>query len=176
MMNEHGYSIDEPASTERELRALLTALVRVVKPSLVVETGCYVGRGTEALVRGVIDNGFGRVVTCDTDHGMVARTVGHVGALHAFNAPCEARCCAGIDLPELIDADLVFLDSDYANRYPEFERVKPGAVVVAHDALHSYDANVSPHEGWIREVGGLVLGTYRGLGIIVKNYARGQKR
>lgn len=157
-----GYSIDDPTSSEREVRDFLTALVRVLKPELVVETGCHRGLGTFALVVGLEVNRRGRLVTCDVVPELVEATRSYVGP------GVDVRCCAGVDLPELREADLVFLDSDYRNRRAEFDLVKPGAFVVVHDTRISYDPEVAPHEGWVREAGGILFPTHRGFGVVVK--------
>ena len=163
MLKEDMWTIDEDASTELEVRELLAALVRTLKPTLVVETGCYLGRATKAMGLALSKNGMGSLVSCDTDPEMVAR------AFHTCEElPVEVRLCRGIDLPELREADLVFLDSDYAWRRAEFVLVKPGAIVIIHDTRISYDAAVPPHEGWVREQGGIMFDTYRGLGIMRK--------
>jgi hypothetical protein len=69
-------------------------------------------------------------------------------------------------LIELREADLVFLDSGYADRRREFELCKPGALVVIHDTRISFDSDVPPHETWVHELGGLLFQTYRGFGML----------
>jgi predicted O-methyltransferase YrrM len=162
---EDRWTIDEPASSERELRDFLSAMIRLLKPELVVETGCYLGRATKAMAEALVLNGRGRLVTCDTDDECVWSTCQQLGDAGRVVAVLQ---CRGRDVPELREADLVFLDSDYPERRAEFELVKPGALVVIHDTRISYHSDIPPHEGWVREAGGILFDTHRGFGLVRK--------
>lgn len=52
-------------TTEREYLALLQALICVLKPASILETGTYYGVGTLAIARAIKTNGFGRLVSVD---------------------------------------------------------------------------------------------------------------
>lgn len=173
-MDDHGWSVPavvdatgnivaDIAVSEDEMREFLTALVRVLKPDLVVETGTYKGHGARALGLGAYRNGAGRVVTCDTDlrHQVEARNA-------VAGLPVEIRYVRGIDLPELPLADLVFCDSDYGAREAEIGACKLGAVVVVHDTLISYDSSVARLAGVVLRHSGLCFATHRGFGVIVR--------
>lgn len=114
---------------ELEILAFMFSLVVQLKPRLVVETGTNIGLMARALGCGCWVNGFGKVVTSDTSQDMVdyAKKV-------CDGWPVEIRCCPALDLPELSEADLVFIDSSYESRSVEHHRVKSGAVYVYHDA------------------------------------------
>ena len=114
---------------ELEMLAHMFTMVVQLKPKLVVETGTNVGLMARALGSGCWVNGFGRVVTSDTDQRMVdyAKKV-------CAGFPVEIRCCPSLELPELREADLVFVDSSYESRSQEIHLVKPGAVYVYHDS------------------------------------------
>lgn len=126
----------ELIQAELELLAHMFTMVVQLKPKLVVETGTNVGLMARALGAGCFANGFGRVVTSDVDAQMVeyAKRV-------CEGLPVEVRCCPSLELPELGEADLVFVDSSYASRSQEIHRVKSGAVYVYHDSLS---------EPWVR--------------------------
>lgn len=162
-MNEHGWSVPDEASSEEELREVLTALVRMLKPDLVVETGTFRGYATRALALGCFRNGKGRVVSCDTDSRHQLEAIGRVAGLGV-----ELRIARGADLPELREADFVFCDSDYACREEEIALAKPGAVVVVHDTRISYDSRIPPHEGLVRRLGGITFDSHRGWGLLRK--------
>ncbi len=96
-------------ATEIEVLDMLTALVWMLKPEVIVETGCYFGFGTERLVKGVLANGFGRVYTCDIDHSMTVRTEER---LCWASEVVEIRQSEGIELINSMDkVDFAFLDS-----------------------------------------------------------------
>jgi len=150
------------AASESAMRTLLGALVRLLRPALVVETGCYFGDAAEVIGWALAGAG-GRLVSCDIDAALVARTIGRCMGL-----PVEVRHCRGDELPELAQADLVFIDSDYAARPREIALCKPGAVVVVHDTRVSHDSRVEPLEGLVCALGGISLPSERGFGILVK--------
>jgi predicted O-methyltransferase YrrM len=52
-------------SSEDETNEFLGALIRLIKPKFIVETGCYLGDGTLAMARALRVNGVGRILTCD---------------------------------------------------------------------------------------------------------------
>jgi predicted O-methyltransferase YrrM len=144
---------------ELEMLAHMFTMVVQLKPKLVVETGTNVGLMARALGAGCWTNGFGRVVTSDTDQRMVdyAKKI-------CAGFPVEIRCCPSLELSELREADLVFVDSSYESRSQEIHFVKSGAVYVYHDSYA---------EPWIRdemapETYKVHLDTPRGFSIVRK--------
>jgi predicted O-methyltransferase YrrM len=86
-------------ATECEVLDFLTALVVMLKPSHIVETGCYHGHGTVAIVKGIIRNGFGTISTCDL--GAQEMTLTHELLTAVPDVPfmsVEIRQCSGIEL------------------------------------------------------------------------------
>jgi predicted O-methyltransferase YrrM len=163
-MNESPETIRATA-IEVGVAELLDGLVCALEPELVVETGSFLGFGTYALGWALERNCHGRLVSCDVVEEYVIRSRQHCSGL---GAPIEVRLARGIDLPELREADLVFVDSAYADRKEEVLATKPGAIVVVHDTLRSYDTRVEPLGDWVRSLGGICLPTERGLGILVR--------
>lgn len=145
------------------MRELLFTLVRMLKPHLVVETGCYLGHATQALGRAVKENGRGRVISCDTSIDCV-----RAAAVRCRDLPVEVRHAASRDVGELGRADFIFSDSDYACRQEEIGRAKSGAVVVVHDTRVSYDSRIAPLSGLVHSLGGVTFPTDRGFGLLVK--------
>ncbi|HXM46138.1 MAG TPA: hypothetical protein VN924_33205 [Bryobacteraceae bacterium] len=60
-------------TTEVEVLDFLKTLVTTVKPKLVVETGTLLGQGTVKLAEGLQENGFGKVITIESDSAIRAR-------------------------------------------------------------------------------------------------------
>ena len=122
--------------SELELLVFMFALVLELKPRLVVETGTNIGLMARTLGWACWVNNFGRVVTCDTDQRMCefATTLCAGLPVQIWNLPA-------LELPELREADLVFIDSSYESRSAEIHLVKPGAVYIYHDSYA---------EPWIR--------------------------
>jgi len=125
---------EEKIQSELELLAHMFTMVVQLKPMLVVETGCHIGLMARALGAGCWTNGFGKVVASDIDSRMV-----ECAQQLCARFPVEIRHCPALALPELSEADLVFIDSSYESRSQEITKVKPGAVYVYHDSY------VEPH-------------------------------
>lgn len=144
---ERWHAYDDQA-TEIEVLSFLRALVVMLKPQRVLETGCYHGYGTEQLAMGVRENNSGVIWTCDVDHSCVLCTCGRLASrgLHPHTLVYQ---CTGIELIEKVfePIDLAFLDSGPdENRCHElralFPKLSPGAVIAIHDTgIH----------GWLRE-------------------------
>jgi predicted O-methyltransferase YrrM len=127
---------DEQA-TEVEVLDFLYAMVVMLKPDVVLETGCYYGYGTERLARGCRDNGYGVVWTCDVQSDPILRTNTRLAA-SALQA--VTMQCTGLELiaaaPEGIG--VAFLDSGPdENRCHELRailpKMTPGGIVAVHD-------------------------------------------
>lgn len=158
-----GLHAPDETTTELEIRFLLYSLVRVLRPLIVVETGCFMGASTLALARACQENGIGRVVSCDIFADHVGRTAQACNGL-----PVTLMVCRGIELRELRVADLVFCDSDYRAREEEIAACRTGATIVVHDTRISYDSEVVPLAGLVARHGGISFPTHRGFGIIRK--------
>lgn len=171
-MDEHGWQVPDAASSEFEMHALLTALVRMLKPEVIVETGFHRGYGAAALIRGACENGAGHVFSCDTNPVYLGEAMDRArSAYWAGRGVCdsfELKICRGVELLPLQRADFVFIDSDYACRMDEFALVKAGATVVMHDTRISYAEPIPPLGPLITSLGGVCFDTYRGFGIIRK--------
>lgn len=132
----------EAMSTEQEVCDMLTALVWMLKPEVIVETGCYDGHGTEALVRGAHKNGSGQVYTCDIDHCRTVNTLKRIqdaGLLQ--NGYFVISQVSGVELISSLPApiDFAFLDSGGTPSVRGDElrtvvpKLSPWGVVAIHD-------------------------------------------
>lgn len=117
-------------STDIDQIGFLYALVRMIKPELVMESGCNTGLTSYALGMACKDNGLGRVVTCDTDEGHCTATMERTAGL-----PVSVKHAPALDVPELAQCDFLYSDSSNASRIEEIRRVKKGCVVVMDDTL-----------------------------------------
>lgn len=61
------WSSQDTKSSENEVNEFIYSLVRMIKPHIVVETGCYLGEATFQIADALVRNGFGKLITCDTD-------------------------------------------------------------------------------------------------------------
>jgi predicted O-methyltransferase YrrM len=60
-------------TAEVEVLEFLTCLVTTLKPSLIVETGSFLGISTLALAQGLQNNGFGKIISCEFDSKVFAK-------------------------------------------------------------------------------------------------------
>src|SRR6202050_2774557 len=61
------WSMYDSMTAEVEVLEFLRTLVTTVKPSLVVETGTFLGVSTLWIAEALRINGFGRIVSCEYD-------------------------------------------------------------------------------------------------------------
>lgn len=162
-MDQHGWTIIDETAAELEMQELLFSLVKMLRPELVVETGCYIGLTTRSLGLACFQAHKGRVVSCDTNLEYVERA-----QKVCQDLPVQIRHVSSLDLPELSEADFIFSDSDYKFRGGEIQRAKSGAVIVVHDTRVSYDPMIPALDSLVRAEGGVTFDTYRGFGILRK--------
>jgi len=167
----------DAAASEGEMGDLLYGLVRMLKPVLVFESGCYLGHATRCLAQAVKHNVYGRVVSCDVDSDKVRKTQealrDHANVDRDLSAVVEVREGRAIAQPELKEADFVFCDSRYDDRAEEIHAVKSGCIVVVHDTTEEswrqYTSATMPKLGpLVQSFGGLLFEVSRGFGILIK--------
>jgi len=90
--NPQLFSMNSRVGSETEVHRFLKALTVMLKPSFILETGTYEGNGTIAFAEGVIQNGFGRVVSIEynTDLAETARQ-------KLSNYPVEVVACNSLE-------------------------------------------------------------------------------
>lgn len=123
-------------STEVEVTEFIAALVRVLQPDLVVETGTAFGQTALAIGHAILMNGRGDLITFEHDplRAQYAREL--IPATLRVEI-IEARSFEW-ELPQTADIGLLFSDSDMGHRVPEVKHflrwMRKGAVVAIHDS------------------------------------------
>ncbi len=165
---ERWHAWDDMA-TEVEVLAMISYLVNMLKPSVIVETGCYTGYGTVALEEGLIGNGDGHIYTCDLQSEMVVKTRNRVGS------SVSVEQCMGAELiGKLPVIDFAFLDSggDASVRADELRlvipKLSPWGVVVVHDTGETHPDHREAIEAVVKELdlAAVFFDTPRGVAII----------
>ena len=141
------HSAPDAMASEFEVQELLQSLVRLLKPKVCVETGCYQGHSTLAIAKALFFNQQGELFSCDTDSSMVADA--YIRIVQAFKPANPEHVHiwneSGIDLCNegcVKNVDFAFLDSS-GDRVAEAAalQLSPKAVVVVHDTNRTqYDA------------------------------------
>jgi predicted O-methyltransferase YrrM len=129
------WTAPDGVATETEVSALLAALVRALKPDLVIETGAYLGHTTEAIGRALQTEGRGQLVTFEIAGDRAAHVAVKCVGLPVIVMPQDSRTWR----PATKTLDLLFVDSEYAARVEEVRwfhgSASPRCVVVAHDTV-----------------------------------------
>jgi predicted O-methyltransferase YrrM/glycosyltransferase involved in cell wall biosynthesis len=163
------WSMRDGWTAEVEVLEALYALVRLIKPCFVLETGAWHGRAAEAIGRALKANGIGQVDALESDADS-ARIAGE--RLRQAGLSDCARVVIGntMEYAPAQPIQLLLLDSDIASRDAEFRRFAPhlarGALVVIHDAGSSQNSVRAGIEQFIREgkfTAGIWIGTPRGM-------------
>ena len=106
----------------------LYGLVRILKPKIIFESGCYLGYVSKALGLAALDNSYGHVFTCDTDGSKISEV-----KIRTEGLPVTAYHKPALECSELLECDLLFCDSSYESRKVELAKLKEGAFAVVHD-------------------------------------------
>jgi len=129
----HLYTMIDRVSAETEVLQFLKALVILVKPSLIIETGTFKGATATAMACGLLENGSGKLVTIELDE-ILAKS-----ATRKFQGfPVEVFCGSSLTYAPDDKIDMLFIDSHRAIRGKEFGHFKPylrdNAIIVWHDS------------------------------------------
>lgn len=120
-------------ASEHEVYDFLYALVRLLKPKTILETGCYKGGATKAMARAAKTNGIGFVYSCDTDPIKCSEAVSTDELLACYGG---VQNISGIELcGKVKEVDFAYIDSS-GDRVAEVAALQlaPGGVVVLHDS------------------------------------------
>jgi predicted O-methyltransferase YrrM len=175
--NPRMWTMVDSQTTELEVLDFLKCLVTTLKPSLIVETGTFLGYGTIKLAEGAKANGFGKVVTIEYDPVIYAKARERIEAAGVSN---WVECRNESSLETRIDGtiDFYFSDSALAIREQEIRRllpqVDPDGLIAIHDASSQFEivreaALRMEREGLLSVV---LLSTPRGLVLAQKRAGR----
>ena len=133
--NPQLFSMNSRVGSETEVHSFLKALTVMLKPSFILETGTYEGDGTIAFAEGVIQNGFGRVVSIEQNPDLAKTACQKLSGY-----PVEVVACNSLEYIPERQIDLLFLDSKRTLRREEFLRFRPflhnKSVIIWHDSSY----------------------------------------
>ncbi len=164
-------------TAEAEVLEFLKCLVTTMKPKLVVETGTFLGISALRIAEGLKQNGFGRLISCETDPKVSAEAKKRIAA-SGLGQWIDYRNQSSLETKINGTIDLLFSDSDVPLREQEVRhflpQMNPYGLILMHDA--------SSHMKIVREAAlrleqeGLIsvvlLPTPRGLVVAQKRQAR----
>jgi predicted O-methyltransferase YrrM len=124
-------------TAEAEVLEFLRTLITTVKPSLVVETGSFLGVSTLWIAEGLRANGFGKIISCEFDPVVFAKTKEKIAA-SGLSEWIELRNESSLEMKIDGTIDLFFSDSDMPIREAEVKRflpqIRPTGLILMHDA------------------------------------------
>lgn len=124
-------------TAEAEVLEFLYTLVTTIKPTLVVETGSFLGVSTLWIAKALKSNGFGKVISCEFDPLVFAKAKEKIAASD-LSEWIELRNESSLEMNIEGTIDLFFSDSDMPIREAEVKRflprIRPTGVVLMHDA------------------------------------------
>lgn len=129
------YSMNSRVGSETEVINFLKVITTLIKPKIVLETGTYNGNGTIAFARGVLENGFGKVISIEYDKDLAQK------AKQKFlEYPVEIVCGSSLSYTPTDLIDILFLDSKRSIRKDEFLRFRPflhsKSLIIWHDSSY----------------------------------------
>lgn len=131
------WSMFDSMTAEVEVLEFLRGMVTTIKPSLVVETGTFMGISTIWIAEGLKQNGFGKVITCEYDPLVFAKAKERIQA-SGLAEWIECRNESSIEMRVEGTIDLLFSDSDMPVREQEVRhflpQMNPYGVILMHDA------------------------------------------
>ena len=175
--NPGQWKMVDSQTTELEVLDFLKVLVTTIKPSLILETGTFLGYGTIKLAEGVKANGFGRVITVEYDPLIYAKARERIDAA-GLSDWVECRNESSLDTSIDGPIDLYFSDSALGIREQEIRRLLPQVsrhgLIAIHDASSQFEvireaALRMEQEGLLSVV---LLSTPRGLVLAQKRTGR----
>jgi predicted O-methyltransferase YrrM len=135
---EWWHSPDSEA-TETEVTEFIGALIRMIQPEFVIETGSWVGHTTLEISRALYMNGHGRGISVESDGTLAEEARRRLLNWMGENNTVQVLNINSMDYEPVENIDFAFFDSWQQGRHLEFNRfydagwLKSGAIVAFHD-------------------------------------------
>jgi hypothetical protein len=141
-----GYLMFDDGGIEDSVGEFLYSMVRILKPTFVLETGTYTGISAMYMGQGLKDNARGHITTCEINDFHRRRAM-DLWAKTGVSVKCELIDAAQYQVTEPIG--LLFLDSEPNIRWGELVRffpfVEEGGYIFIHDVpLNLCQGNFNP--------------------------------
>lgn len=135
--NPQQWSMYDSMTAEVEVLEFLRTLVTTLKPKTVVETGTFMGISTLWIAEGLKRNGFGKVITCESDPDVFAKAKERISK-SGLQQWVDCRNQISLDLKVPGRVDMLFSDSAIEMREEEVRhflpQINPNGVILMHDA------------------------------------------
>ena len=142
----------DDGSAEIEVCEFLYSLTRIVKPSMILETGSYWGWSGAYMALGLRDNGKGHLDTIEFAKENLDKAKGLWNKL-SLDDRITPWFMSSLDFSPDVKYELVLLDTEPQLRFQELEKfwdnIVPGGIVVIHDL--SWDLGSGAPQFWLHK-------------------------
>lgn len=132
------YKMFNTGGVESEIGEFLYALVRMIKPTSILETGTHFGISSTYMALGLKHNNHGKIITIDPIYWDEAKKIHKDLDILSYLEPVTLHA-ENYETTEMFD--IAFLDTEPSLRFNEFEKfynnVNPGGLIIIHD-LHPH--------------------------------------
>lgn len=140
--NTGHYTMFNDGGVECEVGEFLYALVRMMKPQHILETGTHKGVGAAYMGMALKHNGFGGLTSLEFLTNYVDESKHLIQQLNLnMQVIIENIDAAKYEVPHRVELDILFLDTEPQTRFAEllkfYDKVKPGGIIMIHD-LHPH--------------------------------------
>lgn len=162
------WSMFDGWTAEVEVLDFLHALVRLVKPTVALETGAWLGWSACAMAKAMQANGFGKIISLETNPEALEVAKRHAEQ-QCVDAIVDIRLVNSLSFTPEERIEFALLDSETTPREAEFRRFlpwfAPGAMILFHDTAPHHKVVGDGVRQLISEglVQGIELPTPRGL-------------
>lgn len=150
--NNIKYHRFDDGSAEIEVLEFLYALVKLTKPTEVLETGTYFGLSGAYIALGLRDNGFGHLDSIEWEKQHVETAKKLWNQLGLENLITEYHM-SSLDFQPTVNYDFVLLDTEPQLRFLELDKfwnyIKPGSIIAIHDL--SWDLGIGAPQFWLNK-------------------------
>ena len=144
--NDELWTARDEQSSEDEVNDFLYALVRLIKPQFIVETGCYLGDGTIAMAKALQKNGVGGMITCDVIEERVNAVKTRI-LREGLEKVADVILMTGEELIRQVGSqiDFAFIDSSPLGKVRGAEikellkHLRPGKMFALHDTAPQHE-------------------------------------
>src|SRR5215467_3633760 len=124
-------------TAEVEVLEFLKCLMTTIKPSLVVETGTFLGVSTVYMAEGLKQNGCGKIITCEPDTEVFAKAKEKIDS-SGFKKWVDYRRESSLEMKVPGTIDVLFSDSMPELREKEVRhflpQMNPNGLILMHDS------------------------------------------
>lgn len=148
--SDNRYQCWNTGGVEREVGEFFYALVLMMKPERVLETGTHMGIASSYIAQGMKENGFGKLTTIEYEQSHINTAKQRFNDLQ-LNDHVEFVYSPSLEWQATVVFDIILLDTEPQIRFKEFVKfhshLKQGGIMFIHD-LHPHCHQIDTPQGF----------------------------